>query len=205
MRSHGFLYLVWIVSALIPAAGDEEVDGSDADDEAFLLDLPFDSLERAAKNASANAVLDLLQLGQSSLTPEFDVHYANEDGFSPLYWSSWSGCAECVDLMLQAGADVNQAGNDGATPLIAAAASNHSAVCSRLLAAGADLHAQRRTVDGERSALDYARERHYHECVAVLEDAIEQDAKKHTNKKKKKKKAKHKKKQKTKKPKSKGT
>ena len=148
------LALALAVAVAVPA---DELD--DEQDEPFELDLPFPTLEAAAKAGDSDAVLDptagtfpspgrfllltryvvavqvldLLQLGQSSHTPDFDVHYPNPDGFTPLYWSSWSGCSKCVDMMLQLGADVNQNGYDGASPLMAAASSNFSDVCSQLI------------------------------------------------------------------------
>ena len=42
--------------------------------------------------------------------------------------------------------------------------------------AGADLHARRRTARGEYTALDIASERQYHEVIAVLRAALDQEA-----------------------------
>ncbi len=182
-----------LVLALITSVTAVAADELEAEDAAFELDLPFPTLEAAAKAADSDAVLDLMQLGQSSLTPDFDVHFPNPDGFTPLYWSSWSGCSKCVDMMLQAGADVNQCGHDGASPLMAAASSNFSNVCSQLISAGANLHARRRTAHGEYTALDIARDRGYYEVIDVLQAAIEQDAKKPKTSKTKKIKKKNKK------------
>jgi len=181
--------LVLTLATFAAAVAADELEEEDA---AFELDLPFPTLEAAAKAADSDAVLDLMQLGQSSRTPDFDVHYPNRDGFTPLYWSSWSGCSKCVDMMLQAGADVNQCGHDGASPLMAAASSNFSEVCAQLISAGADLHARRRTAKGEYSALDIARERRYYEVIDVLVAAIEQEAKQESKPVSKKKKKNHK-------------
>ena len=163
------LVLALTAAVAVPA---DELD----EDEPFELDLPFPTLEAAAKAGNSGAVMDLLQLGQSSRTPDFDVHYPNPDGFTPLYWSSWSGCSDCVEMMLQAGADVNQNGYDGASPLMAAASSNFSDVCSQLISAGADLHARRKTAHGEYTALDIASERQYYEVIAVLQAALNKEA-----------------------------
>ena len=67
---------------------------------------------------------------------------------SPLYVSAQEGHAECVSMLILAGAEVNLAHTkDGSTPLYVACAKGHSDCAARLLSAGAEIE-KARTDDG---------------------------------------------------------
>ena len=53
---------------------------------------------------------------------KYDVNWRGEYGMSPVHVATLNNHAECVRLLIRAGAKVNQFDNDGWTPLMAAAA-----------------------------------------------------------------------------------
>ncbi|MEQ2253695.1 Ankyrin repeat domain-containing protein 49 [Ilyodon furcidens] len=70
------------------------------------------------------------------------VHCCDEDGYTPLHRSAYSGHVEVVRTLLDAGSMVNHRTVDGWTPLHSACRWSHVAVASCLLQYGAHLNAQ---------------------------------------------------------------
>jgi len=55
-------------------------------------------------------------------------------------WAAWKGSAECVDLLIKAGADLNLKDNGGLTALMKAAGQGSPECVDLLIKAGADLN-----------------------------------------------------------------
>ena len=66
--------------------------------------------------------------------------YREEGKYTPLMLSSLNGDAECVEILLQKGADVNITSKYGLTALMCAAAGGHGNCIEQLIHAGADVN-----------------------------------------------------------------
>lgn len=75
--------------------------------------------------------------------PQSDIiHRSNNKGQRPLHWAAMGGDLQCVNALLQAGAQTEVKDTDGFTPFIAAAQHGHTAVMEVLsLLYQADIHA----------------------------------------------------------------
>ncbi|RJX25366.1 MAG: ankyrin repeat domain-containing protein, partial [Desulfurivibrio sp.] len=105
----------------------------------FLLATQYQTNDATKKLSglafSANmADSDLSQIS-SLLKAGADVNVKNEDGLTPLNWTSQNGHAEVVKLLLAAGAEVNARDKDGGTPLFWASKNGHAEVAKRVLPA----------------------------------------------------------------------
>ena len=69
---------------------------------------------------------------------KYDVDWRGEQGMSPVHVAALHNHAECVKLLIKAGAKVNQCDNDGWTPLMAAAAFAEHKMVEMLLNEGAN-------------------------------------------------------------------
>ena len=69
---------------------------------------------------------------------KYDVDWRGEGGMSPVHVAALHNHAECVKLLIKAGAKVNQCDNDGWTPLMAAAAFAEHKMVEMLLNEGAN-------------------------------------------------------------------
>ena len=83
-------------------------------------------------NNHLGAVSRLLSLPEVQINKVSDLR-----GWSALYIAARLGHAECVELLIAAGADVNQPTDEGETPLLIATAHGHTKVMSILMDAGA--------------------------------------------------------------------
>ena len=77
----------------------------------------------------------------SQMTSEPRGQYRPAGGLTPLLYAARSGCLECVEAMLQAGADPNIPSPEGVTPLLVAIDNFHFDIANLLLDEGADPHA----------------------------------------------------------------
>jgi ankyrin repeat protein len=73
-----------------------------------------------------------------------DVNQVNteDENWTALHYSAAKGHAECVEILLQHGADHRACDTEGATPLHYAAYGHHLRCVELLIAAGADVYAQ---------------------------------------------------------------
>jgi len=72
---------------------------------------------------------------------KYHVHVnvrSSQSGWTPLHDAAYSNAAECIELLMQHGADVNACSNSGATPLCFAAQEDASRAVEALLRHGAD-------------------------------------------------------------------
>ena len=69
---------------------------------------------------------------------KYDVDWRGELGMSPVHVAALNNQAECVRLLIKAGAKVNNGDNDGWTPLMAAAAFAEHKMVEMLLENGAN-------------------------------------------------------------------
>jgi ankyrin repeat protein len=77
-------------------------------------------------------------------SPAVDVNLLDKEGSTPLHKAAYFGHAECVKLLLRAGADVMLQDGEGSTPLHKAAFSGQATSAALLIQAGADVEAQDR-------------------------------------------------------------
>jgi ankyrin repeat protein len=75
---------------------------------------------------------------ESQITSEPRAQYRPVGGLTALLYAARSGCNECVDALLSAGADVNLPTPEGVTPLMIALDSDHNEVAKLLLDRGAN-------------------------------------------------------------------
>lgn len=70
---------------------------------------------------------------------DLELNRSNRDGITALHLCCFGGAAECVGLLMRAGAFVNAADKDGWTPAHAAAVRGYDNILHSLSTAGADL------------------------------------------------------------------
>ena len=75
----------------------------------------------------------------SQVTSEPRAQYRPVGGLTALLYATRSGCYECVDQMIAAGADVNTPTPEGITPLMNALDNEHNDIAKLLMAEGANL------------------------------------------------------------------
>jgi ankyrin repeat protein len=76
----------------------------------------------------------------SQITSEPRAQYRAVGGLTALLYAARSGCYDCVEAMLGAGADVNTPTPEGVTPLMIALDNDHNDVAKLLLDRGANPH-----------------------------------------------------------------
>jgi ankyrin repeat protein len=76
----------------------------------------------------------------SQITSEPRAQYHAYGGLTPLLYAVRGGCYECVEALVEAGADVNQPTPEGVTALMVALDNDNNDVAKFLLANGADPH-----------------------------------------------------------------
>ncbi len=77
----------------------------------------------------------------SQITSEPRAQYRPVGGLTALLYAARSGCADCVEALLGAGANVNLPTPEGVTPLMIALDNDHNDVAKLLLDRGANPHA----------------------------------------------------------------
>lgn len=77
----------------------------------------------------------------TQITSEPRAQYRPTGGLTPLLYAARGGCKECIDAILDAGADINLPDPDGVTPLMVAIDNLHFDVAAHLLKRGANPHA----------------------------------------------------------------
>lgn len=81
------------------------------------------------------------------------IHAMDNDGWTPLFWASWSGLPTITELLIQLGSNVNISDKVGNTPLMMASLKGHQETVAILLRNGADKKA---VCETGMTALDYA-------------------------------------------------
>jgi ankyrin repeat protein len=76
----------------------------------------------------------------SQVTSEPRTQYRSVGGLNALLYAARSGCYECVEALIAAGADVNLPTPEGVTPLMIALDNEHNDVAKLLMDKGADLN-----------------------------------------------------------------
>jgi ankyrin repeat protein len=76
----------------------------------------------------------------SQVTSEPRTQYRSVGGLNALLYAARSGCYECVEDLIAAGADVNLPTPEGVTPLMIALDNEHNEVAKLLMDKGADLN-----------------------------------------------------------------
>ncbi len=76
----------------------------------------------------------------SQVTSEPRTQYRSVGGLTALLYAARSGCYECVEDMIAAGADVNLPTPEGITPLMIALDNEHNDIAKLLMEKGADLN-----------------------------------------------------------------
>src|SRR5262249_6745246 len=105
------------------------VDARSAELTRFLIDNKADVNARAEAND-----------WPSQLTGEPRNQYRPTGGLTPLLYATRSGCTDCVQALLDAGADSNRPSPDGVTPLMVAIANFHFDTAKLLFERGANPH-----------------------------------------------------------------
>lgn len=75
----------------------------------------------------------------SQITSEPRTQYRSVGGLTALLYATRSGCYDCVDALLVAGADINEPTPEGITPLMIALDNEHNGVAKLLIDKGANL------------------------------------------------------------------
>jgi len=76
----------------------------------------------------------------SQVTSEPRTQYRSVGGLNALLYAARSGCYECVEALIAAGADVNLPTPEGVTPLMIALDNEHNDIAKLLMDKGADLN-----------------------------------------------------------------
>jgi hypothetical protein len=133
------------------------------------LEQSLDEMEftRSACSAALNGDADKLRRCLDR-NPSCIYHDGAEgnSGYTPLHYAARGGHAECVSLLLQAGASVLARTQGGATPLMRAAFAGHTSVCAQLLRAKSAADAQ--DSDGETPLHKAAQQQHAATLAALL-------------------------------------
>jgi len=117
-----------------------------------------DGLFEAVRSSHLSEVKELLEKGANP-------NARDEEGFTPLHYASFNGCASVAKLLLDSGADPNVGSKEGWTPLHLAASNGFTDIVKLLIECGADLDAR----DNEgKTALELARERGHIHIVREL-------------------------------------
>lgn len=87
--------------------------------------------------------------------PGINAKAQDNDGWTALHWSSWSGLPTVTNLLIDTGLEINQPEKNGYTPAMLAAMRGNDKALSFLIKAGADLNLKNK--DGK-SALDLAKQ-----------------------------------------------
>jgi hypothetical protein len=93
------------------------------------------AVHNAARYGHTHSLVALLAAGGNKTVCTTDYR-----GFSPAWAAAASGNADCLQLLLAAGADVNKCNEDGVAPVCIAAQKGHVACLVHLLHARCDVH-----------------------------------------------------------------
>ncbi len=74
------------------------------------------------------------------LLNKLDVNYKDQKGNTLLTWSSFIGCLEVIEILINANVDLNMPDENGYTALMHAVEQGHLEVVKKLIEAGANLH-----------------------------------------------------------------
>ncbi|CAJ1934559.1 unnamed protein product [Cylindrotheca closterium] len=96
-------------------------------------------LHEAAMSGNLEALKELLRSSNSSDGENsVDPNGQDSSGQTALHLCADRGNLDCLDLLIEAGAEIDIGDQDGITPLQTAVISGHAKICERLLEAGAD-------------------------------------------------------------------
>ena len=116
------------------------------------------ALEKASINNKCDVIKVLMEAGA-------DPNRADEDGFTPLYWTAKNGHAGAADTLIECGALHDKADKSGCTPLHCAAQSGHREVLSVLLKRGSN---PGRACDKGNTSLHVASKCGHQEIVEII-------------------------------------
>ena len=71
-----------------------------------------------------------------------DVNSKDNDGCTPLHWSSWNGYLDIVKYLIEQGVDVNCKSNNGSTPLHLSSRYGYLDIVKHLIENGADVNSK---------------------------------------------------------------
>ncbi|KAI8592759.1 ankyrin repeat-containing domain protein [Geranomyces variabilis] len=97
----------------------------------YSLSLP-NSRSTALHQAAANGCLPILKHILPAMSPA-DINAANADGSTALHWAALNGKLDCVELLLQCGADATIKNDLGRSPSTVAEQQGHMDVVNALL------------------------------------------------------------------------
>ncbi|KAJ3152121.1 hypothetical protein HDU86_005966 [Geranomyces michiganensis] len=97
--------------------------------ELYSLSLPTST---ALHQAAANGCVAILKHMLPALSPA-DINATNADGSTALHWAALNGKLDCVELLLQCGADATIKNNLGRSPSTVAEQQGHMDVVNALL------------------------------------------------------------------------
>lgn len=130
-----------------------------------------DQATKESKSKAPEAWFELAGWGKESLLKDLyaycdiDINAKNQDGDTALLLSASNGKHDCVNWLLQQGADTDIRGKNDNTALLLSAAKGHTSCVKYLLEQGADTNISRK--DGK-SALILSSQNKYITCVELL-------------------------------------